>query len=406
MRARSKNRTKEHGVIIVDPSSGLSGDMFLAGLCALGANVREIERVVATLPGLEPFRIVLGRVKRSGIDAWRARVKCPKASKSRNLKSILTMIRRSPLDARIKKHATKAFLVLGEVEGRIHRVPLDKVHFHEVGAVDSIVDIVGAAVALGMLGYPRIYHRPFKLGSGTIQIAHGELPVPAPATLELVKGKTVRFSNEPYEIVTPTGAALMAAFGEELPTSRAVQPHAVVYATGTREPVDSAGILRMIKAYISEAAREVLLLRTTIDDMNPEQYGYLQEHLFEAGALEVYLTQLIMKKGRPGVLVTVLCEQDARERMLEILFSESTTLGVRIAVEQREELERWTETVATSYGDITVKYALLPNGTLKVAPEYESCTRAARREGVPIETVYRSARAAGGMIGGNQKRKR
>lgn len=405
---RSGNRI---GMIIVDPSGGLSGDMFLAGLCALGAPAGDIETQVSTLPGLEPFRIVVGRVKRRGIAAWRARVKCPGETKARNLKSILSMIKRSHLAPRVKGMAARTFEILGEVEGRIHGMPAGDVHFHEVGAVDSIVDIVGAAVAIAILDFPMVYHRPFRLGAGMVEIAHGTLPVPAPATLEVLRGRKVQFGTEPGEVVTPTGAALMAALGLELPLARTVTPTTVVYATGTREPAESAGILRMIAAEAPPEERTVTVLRTTIDDMNPEHFGHLRKLLFESGALDVYLTQLIMKKGRPGVLVTVLCETGVQQRILDLLFRETTTLGVRIAVEEREELERWVMEVSTPFGTVQVKCGRLPDGTVKRAPEYESCSRAALARSVPVGTVFNAAlRAAEGEDGaaraGGKRRKR
>ncbi|MCK4351196.1 MAG: LarC family nickel insertion protein, partial [Candidatus Krumholzibacteria bacterium] len=203
-------------MIVVDPTRGLSGDMLLACLFALGAKPAEVAKEVGKLPGLEPFRIVFGRVKRHGIAAHRARVVCKADVKERDLESILRMIRRSKLDPRVKKLAAAAFDLLGEVEGAIHGVPAKNVHFHEVGAVDSIVDIVGAVVALSQLGFPPLYHRPFRLGSGTVSTSHGDLPVPAPATLAILEGRTVRLTGDTGEIVTPTGAALIRTMAEEI----------------------------------------------------------------------------------------------------------------------------------------------------------------------------------------------
>jgi len=384
-------RGRSTRILIVDPAGGLSGDMFLAGLFALGVGSAAVKAVVSRLPGLEPFSLKVDRIRTRGISAERVRVGCAPSACERDLASILRMIGRSKLDAAVKELATKTFLVLGEAEAKVHGVKREAVHFHEVGAVDSIVDIVGGVVALGMLGFPKLFHRRFRLGSGFIETSHGELPVPAPATIEILKGRSVRLDNEPGEVVTPTGAALMKALAEELPEDLAFVPKRVVYAAGTREGGPPPGMLRIIEAEPMVVERYVAVLRTTIDDMSPEHYGYVQERLFEEGALEVYLTQLIMKKGRPGVLVTVLCEPPSRGRLLEILFAETTTLGVRVSYEEREELERWTEKVATPFGAIQVKRGRLADGTVKTAPEYEACRAVARKKGVPLAKVYQTA---------------
>jgi uncharacterized protein (TIGR00299 family) protein len=378
-------------MIVVDPTRGLSGDMLLACLFALGAKPADVAKEVGKLPGLEPFRIVFGRVKRHGMAACRTRVICEKKAKHRDLKGILSMIRRSELDSRVKRLSSATFELLGEVEGAIHGVPAKQVHFHEVGAVDSIVDIVGAVVALSRLGFPRLFHRPFRLGSGTVPTSHGDLAVPAPATLAILEGRTIRLTRDAGEIVTPTGAALMKILAEEISSALEIIPVRTVYAAGTRDESHHPGMLRLIEAEQRPVERDIFALRTTIDDMNPEVYQHLQDRLFEAGALEVYLTQLIMKKGRPGVQVTVLCGADSLDSAISILFEETTTLGIRIATEGRTELERWTEEVGTQFGRVTVKKGRLRDGSIKSSPEYESCREIAIRKDVPILDVYREA---------------
>ncbi len=368
--------------------------MFLAGFFALGVSPKAVSNEVAKLPKLEPFRIVCGRVKRRGMSAWRAKVVCDGRTKDRDLGSIVRMIDRSPLDGDVKELASKTFMLLGEAEGKVHGIPMERVHFHEIGAVDSIVDIVGAVVALSLLGFPRLFHRPFRLGSGTVVTSHGELPVPAPATIELLRGRTVRLSHETGEIVTPTGAALMKALAEELSFNLSFSPKRIVYSVGTREPAAEAGLLRIIDIEGLPFEREIVVIRTTIDDMNPESYEYVQERLFAEGALEVYLTQLIMKKGRPGILVTVLCESNDREKITNLLFRETTTLGVRVSYEGRKELERRTEDVKTPLGTVRIKRGVLPDGTVKISPEYESCKEIARTKGIPIGAVYTVAKAS------------
>lgn len=392
--SRSSREKAAPGAILFDPTGGLSGDMLLGALFALGADPRDVRREVSRLPGLEPFRVVFGRVRRKGISAVRVRIECGRKAGSRDLAKILSMIRRSGLDRKIRDAASETFKLLGRAEGKIHGVPLERVHFHEVGAVDSIVDIVGACVALSGLGWPALYHRPFRLGSGLISISHGKLPLPAPATLEVLRGRTVIFGREECEMVTPTGAALMRTLAEELPADAVLVPGRTVYAAGTRERHPGPGILRATEIDVPSGEGFVTVIRSTIDDMNPEVFGYLQERLFEAGALEVYLTQVIMKKNRPGILLTVLCDRGKRDRLVSIIFAETTTLGMRLSTEGRAELERWSETVRTPYGSVMVKYGMLPGGEVKAAPEYESCRKLALEKGVPIGRVYDSARAS------------
>ncbi len=388
--------------IVLNPSAGLSGDMFLGCLFALGADRREVQKRVATLPGLERFRIVAGRVKRRGVTAIRARVICPGSAKPRDLKAILSMIRRSKLGREEKEAASRTFTVLGEAEGKIHGVPTDNVHFHEVGAVDSIVDIVGTSVALSLLGFPKLYHRPFILGSGTINFSHGTLPLPAPATLEVLKGRTVSFGAVEGEVVTPTGAALAVSLADELPADMPLRIDRVVYSAGTREKGGEPGMLRAAACSGTGAGGVgkddlrglVTVIRTTIDDMTPELFGYVQEKLLKEGALDVFMSPVAMKKNRPGVLLTVLCQPVSADRLAGALFEETTTIGVRIGYEERLELKRSAVHVDTPFGRISVKRAVLPGGGVKTAPEYESCRKAAKKHGVTMRDIFEAAVAA------------
>ncbi|MCK4548768.1 MAG: nickel pincer cofactor biosynthesis protein LarC, partial [Candidatus Krumholzibacteria bacterium] len=368
----------------------------------------EVARQIATMPGLEKFHIVSGRVKRRGVTAVRARVVCPDKARPRDLRTILSMISRSKLDKDVKEAASKAFIVLGKAEGKIHGVPTDHVHFHEVGAVDSIVDIVGTAVALSLLGFPKLYHRPFILGSGTITFSHGTLPLPAPATLEVLKGRTISFGTAEGEVVTPTGAALAVALAGELPADMPLNVEKVVYSAGTREKGGAPGILRAAACSgpdVSSDGRQggggtdeprglVTIIRTTIDDMTPELFGYVQEKLLEDGALDVFMSSVAMKKNRPGILLTVLCQPGSEERLVGALFRETTTIGVRIGYEERIELKRSTAHVDTPFGRVAVKRASIPGGGVKTAPEYESCRKAAKKYGVTVREVFEAATAA------------
>jgi pyridinium-3,5-bisthiocarboxylic acid mononucleotide nickel chelatase len=389
----SRSGTKRSSrMIVVDAAGGLSGDMFLAGLFALGADPKRVAREVRKLRGLEPFTIRVERVNRGGIAATRATVRSSGRARERDLASILDMIGKSRLGERVKELSAKTFRIIGAAEGKVHGVAADHVHFHEVGAVDSIVDIVGGVAALETLGFPPLFHRPLRLGSGFVEFSHGRHPVPAPATIEILRGRTVILDGGEGEVVTPTGAALMKALAEELPELAPLVPRRVVYAAGTRDTGPEPGMLRLVEADGREPASEITVLRTTIDDMNPELYGWVTELLFGAGALDVFLTQVIMKKGRPGVLLTALCEGAAAEALLEIIFRETTTLGVRVSRESRAELERWTEKVDTAYGPVQVKRARLRDGSVKTSPEYASCRDAAESRRVPIAEAYEAAR--------------
>ncbi|MDD3642464.1 MAG: nickel pincer cofactor biosynthesis protein LarC [Candidatus Krumholzibacteria bacterium] len=386
--------------IVFDPAAGLSGDMFLGCLFALGADPREVARRVATMPGLERFRIVAGRVRRRGLAAVRVRVECAHAHHARDLRSILSMIRRSGLDGPVKDSASAVFAALGEAEGRVHGIAPAKVHFHEVGAVDSIVDIVGSVVALSLLGFPRLYHRPLRLGGGTITFSHGTLPLPAPATIEVLAGRTVTFGGGEGEIVTPTGAALARVLAEELPAGMPLRPARTVYAAGTRESGAEPGMLRAVACSAphpgAPAERRVTVLSAAMDDMSPELFGHVQQRLFAEGALDVLMSPVSMKKNRPGVLLTVLCRGEDALGLAGVVFAETTTIGLRIAEEGRLELDRAAAEAQTPYGPIMVKYARLPDGSLKAAPEFESCLKAARAAGAPLRLVYEAAAAASG----------
>ncbi len=386
---------KEYQTLIVDPAAGLSGDMFLGCMFQLGVDSERAAAAVSSLPGMDDFEIVTEEVSTRGISMKRTRVVCDTKTHSRNYRDIRKMIRESELGEGVKDCAESIFRVIAEAEGKIHGHRPEEVHFHEVGAVDSIVDIVGCAVSIAMLGFPKIYHRPFRLGQGMISIAHGEIPVPAPATLEILKGRKSRMVEEEGEIVTPTGAAIMKAAAEELPGSLVFSPGKVVYSSGTRDYGGGPGFLRITAAERAPEQRDVIILRTTLDDINPEVLGYLRERLFGRGAYEVYFTNVIMKKGRPGVEVTVICSGSIQEEIVREIFMETTTLGIRITREERVELERWMETAETPLGNIEIKFRRLPDGSADFSPEYESCRRAALKNGVAIERVYQAAREAG-----------
>jgi uncharacterized protein (TIGR00299 family) protein len=393
MKTNSKNT--DVNTLVVDPAGGMSGDMFLGCIFELGVDPERVSGIVADLPGLEPFKIITERVIFRGIVTRQTMVVSTSEHSARNFSDILSMIKKSGLESSISGPAIEIFRVIAEAEGKIHGKKPEEVHFHEVGAVDSIVDIVGSVAALYLLGFPKIYHRRFNLGSGTISIAHGVIPVPAPATLEILKGEEVTMTEMDAEIVTPTGAALLKVLAEPLPSSLSFRPKSVVYSSGTRDCNGDPGLLRVIEAEKICSQSGITVIRTTVDDMNPEILEYLRERLFELGAFEVYFTVVVMKKGRPGTKVTVLCPDDIKEDVSLTIFRETTTFGMRITSENRIELDRWIEPVNTPFGDIEIKFRELPDGLIDFSPEYESCRKAALDREAPLEKIYREARLAG-----------
>jgi uncharacterized protein (TIGR00299 family) protein len=325
----------------------------------------------------------------------------------RHYAEIRQLIAGSKLDADVIHRALQMFDRIAEVEAALHGVPVAEVAFHEVGAVDSIIDIVGVAAALSWLQPRRVVARPVALGSGTVRTAHGLLPVPAPATLALLKGAQVESGGPTCELTTPTGAAILAVHATEYGPLPAMRVLGIGHGAGTRELADRPNVLRVIAGQeepqssapssgAGGSGEQCVVLETNIDDMNPQLYEPLLESLLSAGARDVWLTPIQMKKGRPGVLVGVLCDPPARDALTERLLRESTSLGVRTHLVTRAMLARELVQVQTEFGDITVKLGREPrSGELwNVAPEYESCRARAREHGVPVKRVYAAAQAA------------
>jgi hypothetical protein len=296
----------------------------------------------------------------------------------------------------VKRRSLDVFQRLAEAEGKVHGVATDDVTFHEVGAVDSIVDIVGAAIGFAELGVERAYVSALPLGSGTVPSRHGTLPVPAPATVELLRGFPVRVGDGGAELVTPTGAAIVAAFaspGEPVPSLRI---EAVGYGAGSRVLPDRPNLLRLFLGHAAPMARsdEMVVIETNIDDSSPEIYEHVIDELLAAGARDVWLTPVQMKKNRPGIVLRVLGEPAARDLLASIVLRETSAIGVRYFSVQRQVLEREVLRVDTEFGPLEVKRSRAPDGSVNLAPEYESCRRAAREHRVALKTVYLAALAA------------
>jgi len=285
---------------------------------------------------------------------------------------------------------------IGEAEAKVHGIPLEKIHFHEIGAVDSIVDIVGASVAVEMLGVDEVQASPPRLGSGFVDTAHGRFPIPAPATLELLKGVPTQPSADPVELVTPTGAAILAEFCTRFGPMPAMSIEKIGYGAGSRDLEKTPNMLRAVLGEAASGASPdndvVGVIETNIDDMNPQLFGDVMERLLEAGALDVFLTPVQMKKNRPGTLLTVLCECNHVDRMTELLLHHTTSFGVRVHEAQRRKLAREIVKVQTRFGEIEVKIGRLGDTIVSRSPEFESCKQAAVKAGVAVKEVYEEAR--------------
>ncbi|HEV7282601.1 MAG TPA: nickel pincer cofactor biosynthesis protein LarC [Pirellulaceae bacterium] len=385
-----------------DCGSGISGDMTLGALIDLGAPVEAIQEKLDSLK-LPDCRLRTETVKRHGFRATKLHVDFAPEHKHRHLHHIAAMIDGSTLSDRQKDLAHRMFRRLAEAEAKVHGSTIEKVHFHEVGAVDSIADVVGTAIAWDLLCLEGAVASPVTVGSGTIEIAHGRVNVPAPATVELLRGIPISETDVPYELATPTGAAILSTLASGYGPLPTMTIDAVGYGAGSRDLEDRPNVLRVVVGHVSETHRtesedshteQVVVLETDVDNVTGERLGYCQLRLFEAGALDVYLTPLLMKKQRPGSLVTVICRPDKAEALLSILFAETGTLGVRESRVRRRVLPRTVQVVVTAYGPVGGKVATTPEGKQHFSPEYDECVRVARERGVPLEDVQIAAHAA------------
>ncbi len=380
---------------------GASGDMILGALIGLGVSVEELNEELKSL-NVDPFEIVVEEVVEQGMSGVRATVKVEEQHHhhdhghhhGRHLSTILKLIGESGLPAAVKESASLVFQRIGEAEAAIHGIDIEKIHFHEVGAMDSIVDIAGCCLALHKLGVDGVSIRNLPQGHGTIECAHGTYPNPAPATLRLLEGFPVEEVDEPFELVTPTGAALISTWRTaEVP---ALGSHAVktTYSFGHRTLNHRPNLLRATLYEMAKdtTADECLVLECNLDDMTPELMGCLFDQLLEVGALDVFTTPVFMKKQRQGVLLTVLCIPADREKTLDLIFRESTTFGIRERLSKRTVLERGFQSVETSFGAVRVKIGKRNGEVLTASPEIEDCRTLAKENGVAVRTVYEDAK--------------
>ncbi len=384
---------------MIDAPSGIAGDMFLAACAGLGFELAELAGAFGKA-GID-MRVAAEATTSHGLSGLRLETGLPpeRDQPHRGLSDCLAMLDRLDLPGGARDRAGRMFERLAAVEARMHGCSVEEVHFHELGALDSIMDIAGASLALERLGVDRVYLRDLGLGRGTVNTAHGNLPLPAPATLALLEGLPLRESGLGGEQVTPTGALILAECAEPVPTGLSWRPVKSAYGAGTRELPGRPNLLRLTLAE-AEGARAGLIqrvmpvIRCTVDDMNPEHCGYLMERLFAAGARDVHYRPLQMKKNRPGLEIEVLADEKELQEMTALLFRETSTLGLRICREERLELPREILRVMTTHGEVAMKVATLPDGSRRAAPEYEDCARLAREVGLPLAELEEAAREA------------
>jgi uncharacterized protein (TIGR00299 family) protein len=381
----------------LDCASGISGDMTLGALIDAGADLAAIQAGIDSL-GLPSCKLITADVKKRGFRATQLTVEHEPEHTHRHLHHITAMIDRSTLTLRARELATSIFTRLGEAEAKVHGTTIQKVHFHEVGAVDSIADIVGAAIAFDLLGIERVISSPIPTGTGFVMIAHGRCSIPAPATAELLRGVPLSDFAVDGELTTPTGAAIVATLAEAFGPVPAMSIETIGYGAGQKD-FEHPNLLRILvgdSQYHSVNVQRdtIVLLETNLDDVTGESIGYCAERLWEAGALDVSLTPIHMKKGRPGVLLAVQSRPDDAEKLEGILFRETTTLGVRRQTLARRVLPRESIEVQTSWGAVRGIVATLPDGTRRFSPEYDSCRRLAAEQRIPLADVQTAAIAA------------
>jgi uncharacterized protein (TIGR00299 family) protein len=420
--------------LYLDIFSGLSGDMFIGAMLDLGLGLDHLERELAKLR-LEGYHLHASRAKRLQIEGTKFDVHLGRHHShedghdhglehshehehdhahehehehehahehGRSYADIRQLIAASGLSEWVKTKATAVFHRLALAEGKIHGMPAEQVHFHEVGAVDSIVDIVGACVALEFFGQPRVLASAVVDGSGWIDCAHGRFPIPAPATLEILTARGVPISQcaEPHELITPTGAALLAEFVESFGPMEGLAPERIGFGVGQRENKTRPNVVRAILGRTATAASHdwetdtVAVLETNLDDANPEWLGHFVDKAMAAGALDVWQAQAQMKKNRPGVLLTLVCAPAEADKFSEWILRQTSAFGVRRTVAERRKLRREFRTVATAFGEVAVKIGRLDGRVVQTAPEYESCKKLAEEKNVPLKTVYEAALAA------------
>lgn len=378
-----------------DCFSGISGDMVLGALVDLGLGLDELNEALSTLD-LEEFRIEAREVQSYSLRATKVDVIVPESVLVRTFANIRDLIVSSGLPETVKTMSLEIFMRLALAESVVHSKPVDQVHFHEVGAVDSIVDIVGSSFGIYALGIAEVFSSPLPLGHGMIKTAHGSLPVPAPAVLEILEDTPTYGRGIPTEIVTPTGAAIIKTLAGAFGNAPLMRLEKTGYGAGTKD-LGVANLLRVITGealdYPSEAEELAIIVSTNIDDMNPEFYDYVMERLFGAGAHDVWLTPIQMKKTRPGTVLNALCAPKDATAIKRILIEETSTFGLRTSMVMKKAIEREVIDVETPWGKVRVKVGRESNRVTSVSPEFSDCARVAGEQRVPVKEVFRKAQS-------------
>ena len=377
-------------ICYLDAFSGISGDMTVGALIDAGADAQALIASLESLNVEAGFRIE--KTKRRGIAASKFHVDAVETKTHRHLSHILDLVAKSGLSAQAKQNASAVFQRLGEAEAKVHDIAIEKVHFHEVGAVDSICDIVGACIALDLLAVDQVHCSPINVGSGTVQTEHGVLPVPAPATAELLSGKPIYSRGPCIELTTPTGAAIATTLAASFGAMPPLRITSTGYGAGDKDFPDNANVLRVLigEATGATEATTVTVIEANIDDSTPQLLGYAMERLLEAGALDVTLESLHMKKNRPGTLLRAIAKPETSQSLIDLIFAETSTLGLRTYTADRHVQARSIKEVETPHGNIRIKVAA--NGSF--APEYDDCRKIARETGLPLKQILGEATLA------------
>jgi uncharacterized protein (TIGR00299 family) protein len=377
-------------ILFYDCFSGISGDMNLGAMLDLGVDKSFVINELKKLD-LRGWKLIAEKAHRHGIFGTKVTVKQTRSERiQRHLADIEKIIDESTLDNQTKKLSKKIFRKVADAEALVHGIPAEKIHFHEVGAVDSIIDIVGAAICFKALKVDAVYVSVVELGSGFVKCEHGKLPVPAPATAEILKGIPVRKGGVDFEATTPTGAAILATLGTNFGISASFKIEKTAYGVGQKDHPDVPNLLRVFigDAEENQGGHDALLIECNIDDMNPEFFENISDRLFNAGASDVFISNIIMKKGRPGNVLNVICETGHAEIMKEIIFTESTSVGIRTFPFKKDTLVRKFEAFKTIYGKVTIKRSFYKGKEVSYKPEYEECRKIANERGIPVKEVY------------------
>lgn len=383
-------------IIAYDCFSGISGDMNLGAMIDLGVDktylIDELNKL--NLPGWE---LLVQKDQRHGITGTKVTVKQTRQEHAhRHLSDIEKIIKDSTLDNKTKELSGKIFMKIAQAEATVHGISIDHVHFHEVGAVDSIIDIVGAAICFNALKVDAVHVSTVELGGGFVRCDHGKFPVPAPATAELIKGIPVKKGGVDFEATTPTGAAILATLGTNFNPDLSIKIEKTAYGVGQKEHQDVPNLLRVFLGETivnQESGHDALQIECNIDDMNPEFFDYISDSLFKAGASDVFFSNIIMKKGRPGILLNVICEKEIAEIVKNIIFTESTSLGIRTFPFRKDTLVRNFDTIQTIYGELTVKRSYYNGKEVSAKPEYDECKRIAAEKQIPVKEIYNNIMA-------------